>query len=89
MSDTQFASDILSEGILEEEVPCEWCESAAELRSLGHRPACTEPRLKCVQCWYRWKAKVDFVLNQYGALKCEDCGKYFSDIKSFSDYREF
>ncbi|AAN12712.1 helix-turn-helix DNA binding domain protein [Mycobacterium phage LittleE] len=31
MSDTQFASDILSEEMLEEEVPCEWCESAAQL----------------------------------------------------------
>ena len=76
---------------MSESIPCDHCDNPAELRSLGHRPVgCGgAPFFRCYRCWQDWYEDVAELLHEEGSFDCEECGREFFSIESFSDYREF
>lgn len=92
-SDTETMwADALHEQF-QEDVPCNKCGAAAELRSDGHHcpnvsPA---PHFKCIRCWQSWlKSVVEWMARHEGSVTClYPCGRTFHSVESFSDYRPF
>lgn len=89
-----FGSDTATVGVdelleqFERDVPCDTCDSPAELRSDCHSCAC---KFKCLRCWQKWLQQELDRNHRLGRdfFLCGVCWRKFPSVEAFSDYRPF
>lgn len=95
MSAIQADTTVLSNELLDEDIPCMHCGSPAKLRSFGHDRNCLSSTMRrppvhvCLSCWQVWAARITKKIVTNGYVRCWTCDRRFDSLASFSDYREF
>lgn len=86
---TETLERIDLDALLEEDIPCTYCDKPAVWRALKHRCNADRPTYRCDPCYFQWRSRTKSIIRIAGAVRCADCGGQFKTLDEFSDYRRF